>query len=159
MEKTYGTNDIGTDLELFESDLASSLFFASGYMQGDMINIAQFYLEELVYSYIPVYSHRRFEGEAEPFEDSLHEKIEFEDVEAHGSFEHISSMDIPMAFNAPWQHEGAFEHTGEMLADAIEEGTFMGGAGARPFTDKIDWAIETDADVMLQDAIEKSGYL
>ena len=164
--KTYNNKSIMDDINAFENDLSSALHLAMGGIEVEMKYIAQEYLEEEVYSYEPKYRHRRHDGmdydtgELLDFESSLYSSLETSSEVNEDVYGATLSATATLDYTAPWQNEGASSNFGMSLADAVETGIGMHNAGARPFVEKTDFAVEQRVnDYILTEALNRSGYV
>lgn len=167
MEKVYTGATIGNDIAAFERDILEALSFTSDFVYEKMVEIAQDKLEEDVYSYEPQQERRRKDGDligagglplAENWEQSqsLYNSFEKEtDLATDGGKAY--AMTVRMTYSAPWQDDAS--GAGKSLGDAIEDGTYMHGAGARPFLQDTAAEIERNANEILIEGLEQSGFI
>ncbi len=156
--KTYRNQTIEQDFEEFERDLTSAIYYAIGGLGVDMKVAAQDVLAEMVYSYEPVRNHRRKDGYGNPEESLFNSFITDYDVTTIG--DKTLNATIGLEYTAPWQHEEEGDLYGMSLADAVEYGRGMHGAGAREFLDRTDYTIEERARLgQLTEALNMSGRI
>lgn len=158
MGKTYNGRTIDEDIENFENDLHDALCMAMGAMTKPVYELLQHFMEERVYSYEPKYDHRRYDGTIT--DEKTGEVFEMFD----SLYWHISSTNfdyLPLyTYNNTWVLDAPWQGKSDglpSLADAVESGIAMHGAGARPFVDEADYWLEYSGNQYLAEAINSSG--
>lgn len=136
MNGFYNSPTIEQDIEKIIDDIDKDMLNAGNYILADMCDSVGFYLDELVYSYVPIFNSRRANEPSMMF-DSLKYDWNWQTDRIKGYW-----YDFAIESAAQWQQLLGGKVPTISLADAVESGYAMYGAGARPFTERMDYAYE-----------------
>lgn len=154
MSRNYNSPTIEEDIGLFLADLTGALEYSCLYMEDEIRTLTQLKMEENVYNYKPTFDFRRKDFD-DP--DSLFNSFTTTDKNVYANGE---GFELNIELTAPWQQLRSGEIPNIPLADAVESGYAMYGAGARPFTDEVDADLQGGiGDNMLTTALNFSGLV